>query len=55
MCFLMGTAISLVAKEILEAIGNNVYLLILVSFSIGFFFLLSIFRILTKTDFKKCK
>ena len=51
-CFLMGTGISLVAKEILEASGGNLSLLILLSFSIGFFFLLSIARILTKTNFK---
>ncbi len=52
MCFLMGTAISLVAKEILEACGGRISLLILLASSIGFFFMISIFRILTKTDFK---
>ena len=52
MCFIMGTIISLVAKEILEASGNSLSLLILISSSIGFFFLLSIYRILTKTNFK---
>ena len=51
-CFLMGTAISLVAKEILEACGGRLSLLILLASSIGFFFMISIFRILTKTDFK---
>ena len=51
-CFLMGSAISLAAKEILEASSNNLSLLILISCSIGFFFMLSIFRILSKTSFK---
>lgn len=51
-CFLMGTGISLVAKEILEASGGKISLLLVLSFSIGFFFLLSIARILTKTNFK---
>lgn len=52
MCFLMGTIISMVAKEILEASGKSIGLLFLLSLSIGFFFLLSIYRILTKTNFK---
>ena len=51
-CLLMGTTVSLVAKEILEASGGHLSLLILLSLSIGFFFTLSIFRIITKTNFK---
>lgn len=51
-CFLMGTSISLVAKELLESSGDRISLLILLASSIGFFFMLSIFRILTKTNFK---
>ena len=49
---LMGSAVSLVAKEVLEACGNSISLLILLALSIGFFFMLSILRILTKTNFK---
>ena len=49
---LMGSAISLVSKEVLEASGKNLTLLLLISLSIGLFFMLSILRILTKTNFK---
>ncbi len=51
-CLFLGCMVSLFAKEIIEVSNMKFSLLVLLSFSIGFFFMLSIFRILTKTNFK---
>ena len=51
-CLILGIVISLFEPELIKVSNNNIYLLFILALSISFFFCLSIYRIITKTNFK---
>ena len=51
-CFILSFFTIILEPEILKVSKNNLLLLIILSLSISFFFILSIYRILSKTNYK---